>query len=320
MIWFKIQAGKRSINIKNKNMKFINYLVLVLLLCFAGCKKTVEVTVPRFEVTTDKKIYTTGEEVKFIFDGDPGLISFYSGEPEKDYAYKDGRIIDMTKLRMSFNTSRQFGTQLDQYSVLASTDFNGKYDITNVKAANWTDITSRFDIATGATYVSSGVKDVSDLIVDGKPLYIVLRFIDDPAKAGSANNWLTQSFLMESDTDLGKVKMLDLTGWTILYEGAKEPTRSSISTSTITLRGNANLPRVYTEDWCVSKAVITGKVDKGPDKPVAIKTNGDAKLNSFSYRYATKGNYKAYFIAYNANIYGSEHVVKSVEFTVVNEN
>lgn len=299
-------------------MKAINYLVvLLMLLGFAGCKKTVEITTPEFEVTTEKKTYAVGEEVKFLLNGDPGMISFYSGEPGSDYAYMEGRILSVDQLNMSFNTSMSFGTQLGQYSVLASTDFNGKYDITNVKAATWKDITSRFALATNATYVSSGIKNVSDLIVEGKPLYIVLRYIDDPAKPGTANNWLTQNFLLQSSTVLGTKTLLDLTGWTILYEGPKEPARSSVSTATITLRGNAIAPRVYTEDWCISKAVETGKVDMGPDRPVPIKTYRDAKLDSFTYKYAKAGVYKVYFVGYNANIYGSQSVTRSVEITVL---
>lgn len=297
-------------------MKFINYAVLSILLCFTACKKTVEVAVPEFEVTTEKTAFTVGEEVKFLLQGDPGMISFYSGEPGSDYAFKDGRILSIGQITMSFNSSMSFGTQPGQFTVLASTDFNGKYDIANVKAATWKDITSRFTLPTNATYVNSGVRDVSDLIVEGKPLYIVLRYIDDPAKPGTANNWLVQSFLMQSNTVLGTKALLDLTGWTLLYDGPKETTRSSISTATITLRGNANLPRVYTEDWCVSKVVNAGSVDVGPDRPAPIKTNRDAKLSSFTYKYQKEGVYKAYFTAYNANIYGSKEVTRSVEITI----
>jgi hypothetical protein len=298
-----------------KDMKIINYAVLIML-CFTACKKTVEVTVPEFEVSTEKTTFSVGEDVKFLLKGDPGLISFYSGEPGSDYAYKDGRILSIIQIAMSFNSSMSFGTQLGQFTVLASTDFNGKYDIANVKAATWKDITSKFTLPVNATYVSSGVRDVSDLIVDGKPLYIVLRYIDDPAKAGTANNWLIQSFLMQSNTVLGTKALLDLTGWTLLYDGPKETTRSSISASTITLRGNANPPRVYTEDWCVSKIVNSGSIDVGPDRPAPIKTSRDAALSSFSYKYQAEGTYKVFFTAYNANIYGSKEVTRSVEIIV----
>lgn len=52
------------------------------------------------------------------------------------------------------------------------------------------------------------------------------------------------------------------------------------------------------------------------NKSVAVKGNSDSRLAQFTYTYAAKGTYKAYFVAKNASIYGTKEVVRSVDVTV----
>ena len=70
------------------------YLLLACAVLFGACKETDMLTsAPSFEVSTDKKVYAPGEEVVFLFKGDPQYISFYSGEIYNDYKYRKGRIV-----------------------------------------------------------------------------------------------------------------------------------------------------------------------------------------------------------------------------------
>ncbi len=54
----------------------------------------------------------------------------------------------------------------------------------------------------------------------------------------------------------------------------------------------------------------------GVNKSLAVKGNSDSRLAVFAYAYRTKGVYKAYFVAKNANIYGVREVVKAIDVTV----
>src|SRR5665647_645429 len=183
-------------------LKYCNMLLGALLI--ASCSKKIEVTnAPDFNVTTDSATYKAGQVVTFnIKDNGANIISFYSGETLHEYAFKDGRTIDVKGVgaTMAFTSSVQLGTQVNQLSVMASTDFNGDYSsLATVKAATWTDITSRFALGTGTAFLASGTKDISDLMVPGKPIYIAYRYVTKPqATNGLARDWFIQSFAINS--------------------------------------------------------------------------------------------------------------------------
>ncbi len=301
-------------------MKLNYYMLLLTVLLISACSKEIELSggTPDFEVSTAAASYKVGEEVEFLLKGNPGLISFYSGEVGKHYQFKEGRIVKPGKTTLSFTSSVSTGAQQNQFSVLASTNFNGKYTIDDIKAATWTDITSRFALATSATYLSSGTKEINDLIVEGKPLYIVFKYVMDPLKPGAGRSWGVREFTVVTGTEIGPVTLADqVTGWSLHYFGPKEETgRSSITTSTITLRANAESPAVYTEDWCISKPINVGAIDMGPDRPVAVKGNSDVKLDRYTYTYSEPGVYKVHFVAANANIQSSKQVVKELEIKI----
>ncbi len=255
-------------------MKFQYYNMLLLgVLVMASCSKDIKVEAPSFDVTTEAATYKAGQPITFkIQGGDAHIISFYSGETLKDYASKDGRIIDVkgAGATMEFASSVQLGTQTNQLSVLASTNFNGDYSsLAKVKAATWTDITGRFALGTTAAFLASGKIDISDLMVSGKPIYIAYKYTTRPqAINGLARQWFIQSFAIKS------LKTLDNTGgatpitlfladqnsagFRIIDENAaanpgpnfvpydKAPARASVTATRITLYGNqylaANLP------------------------------------------------------------------------------
>ena len=100
------------------------YLLLACAVLFGACKETDMLTsAPSFEVSTDKKVYAPGEEVVFLFKGDPQYISFYSGEIYNDYKYRKGRIVQNEGLSMSFSSRVKLGAQADQLSVMISPAF-----------------------------------------------------------------------------------------------------------------------------------------------------------------------------------------------------
>lgn len=58
-----------------------------------------------------------------------------------------------------------------------------------------------------------------------------------------------------------------------------------------------------------------GTVD-GVNRSIAVKGTSESKQLQFSYTYAVKGVYEAYFVAKNANIYGEKEVVRRITVTV----
>ena len=224
----------------------------------ASCDKDLEVAeAPDFSVTTESTTYKAGEEIKFnISGGDANLISFYSGEPLKDYNFTSGRVIDVADAgaTMSFSSSVQVGSQADQLSVLYSTDFNGDYSsLASVKAATWTDITDEFKLGTSNKFLASGTLDISSLVVPGKPIYFAYKYVTKPqATNGLARQWFIQSFVVNSKEKLdGKtltIADLEQAGFRIVDENPETaPARASITTTRVTLYGNeylhAGLPR-----------------------------------------------------------------------------
>ncbi|WP_119080844.1 DUF5017 domain-containing protein [Chitinophaga alhagiae] len=301
-------------------MKPIYYLLLGCLWMATACQKE-NVDDPVFDVTAESLTVKAGEAVKFAFTGDPGLISFYSGEVGNDYAFKDGRVVEAGEVFMSFNTNTQYGTQANQFSVWASTDFNAKYNIGDVKAATWVDITDRFTIANSTTYTNSGSVSLNDIVVDGQPIFIAFKYVmNQPvATLGVGKTWRVQNFSLKSNTSIGTQVLADhvSAGWLLVYEGPKEETRSSITASTITMRANAQNTTAYTEDWCISQAVQAGSVDMGPDRSIAVKGYANSRLEEYTHTYAQPGTYKATFLAANSNIHDNKQVLKQLDITVV---
>ncbi len=62
-------------------------------------------------------------------------------------------------------------------TVLVSNDFNGVYDTTSVKAATWTDVTSRVTLSTGADQTQSGTVDLSEFANNNKAATLAFRYV-----------------------------------------------------------------------------------------------------------------------------------------------
>lgn len=309
----------------------LKYIPLIFCLgFFASCDKDAIVNEPDFNVTgyqVTSTVDTLGNEVKqvtFNFSGDAAVISFYPGILGNDYAHREGRILEVKALLSSFSTTLDNGTQENQLSVMASTDFNGTYDITNIHAATWTDITSRYALNTRGASASlpSGTKDIADLLVDGKPLYFAFRYICKPQAANGVNStWRIRAFSLQSQTDLGTTALATLTtaDWKLTNYGTiVDANRGAVieSSGAIRFNGNHMNTNVQTESWAISKAFKIDETDMGPDRPIAIKSTINPRLSSYSFNYTTPGIYKVAFIASNASYQGQASLVRQIEVTV----
>ncbi|MGJ7029621.1 DUF5017 domain-containing protein [Niabella hirudinis] len=214
-------------------------------------KKPAEVVAPDFDVTTTELTVKAGTPAVFKFTGKAATLAFYPGEVYKDYNYKDGRSIDVAGkgLTLAFSNGvaagSPAGTQVRQFSILLSTDFNGNYnDFAAVKAATWVNITDSFILAASATMVATRTVDLSKYVVAGKPVYFALRYINRPQVAnGYARQWLVENFLLKSidakiDTTAVTIANQALAGFRIVDENpVNAKARSTITNTRVTLYG-----------------------------------------------------------------------------------
>lgn len=304
----------------------INLILLIGVLIIVSCKEEIEIATPEFEVSTKLQAYKAGEEITFDFQGNPDFISFYSGELGKDYTFKSGRVIEKGIVKLSFRTNVQYGVQANMFSVMVSSDFNGNYsDLSNVHAATWTDITNRFVLATTTTFTNSGEVDISDLVEDGKPLYIGFRYTQrDQDLFGNVRTWRVQAYNLTTETSLGNMVLGDMliSGFRIIDQDPDGPikSRSTVTTATLTLNAatttteNRNMD---SENWIISAPVNAGSMNLGPDRPVAIKGSTSGNTTEYKYIYETPGTYKAFFTASNNNIYGAKEVVREIDLNII---
>jgi hypothetical protein len=314
-------------------MKIRLYTLLLALFSLTSCKKEIKVALnedaPSFDVTlASTNTYKAGEDVVFNFSGKADIISFFSGELYHEYAFKDGRILDMTAPTLAFTSAVTGGTQTNQLVILASTDFNGVYNdslkapLTDIHAATWVDITSRFVLGTTATFLASGAKSISDVVVAGKPLYLAFKYTTKPqAVNGAARTWMIQNFVLTGTASVGTLTLADMTnsGFRIV-DGSPTtaPAKSTVAATRITLLGNSydSTNDLLTENWAVSRAFNAGKIDAGPDYPVGIKGIANPTLTTYKYKYTKPGTYKVYFIASNANAYEMKQVIRSLDIAI----
>lgn len=235
-------------------MKFRYSIILFWLFAIVSCQKKLMVKdAPDFSVSIidSSTTYKAGEPINFAFEGSADIISFYSGEALHDYASRDNRVVDVKGkgVTLSFNSGvapgSPAGTQADQFSILVSSDFSGDFsDLAKVKAATWKNITDSFTLGTAAKLTPAGEANISNLVVEGKPLYIALRYINRPQVAnGFAQQWFTENLALKSiDAQLNgePVTITDQVhaGFRIVDQyPEKAPARSQVTTTRVTLYG-----------------------------------------------------------------------------------
>ncbi|RPD39126.1 DUF5017 domain-containing protein [Chitinophaga barathri] len=262
--------------------KFI-WLICLTLMLGACSKELGELNEPQLEVTVDKTTFKVNEPVVFTFSGNQNNISFYSGEVFNDYAFKDGRTIDLTGQGATLDFFSQLsgtGTQAGQVTVWLSNNYNGKGDLPSVKAATWTEVTSSFKLATAATNVASGKLDVSTRVSKEQPLYIGFKYITKPqAVNGLARVWWIQSLAVRSKAEFLGTKELLLTDQessgfrTINQYPADAPSLTTITATRVTLAGNKYkdpLDSIYNPAYSIYDPKSAIYDPKSPDyKPTA---------------------------------------------------
>jgi len=287
--------------------------VLFFIVFGVACNKT-KLSSLSFDVTTASSTYKVGDTVNFNISGNADYIVFYSGENGSQYQFKDRTLAVGTPM-LSFLTYRQYGSHLNTLQLMVSSDFNGTYDSTNVQDATWTDITSRATLSTGKDSTPSGIINLSDFIRGDTPIYVGFRYYDQKDGVSSQRAWSIRNLsIINKLQDSTSTKILDMSSGSWLGINMLNPAGVwSISTSLFRMSGgdkNADT----NEDWLVSQAVNLTKVL--PDRGVSIKTLVDPSLKTYSYIFNRVGIYTIVFNAKNADQFGSNQIVKSLNITI----
>src|SRR5690606_31067925 len=225
-------------------MKYSCIILLLCLLAIVSCE--LEIETPDLQITTETNTYRVGESIKFKVQGNADMVAFYSGEPSNQYEYKEGRIIDVSGqgALMEFTSGVTGGTQEEQLTILASSDFDGTYDLEGVNKANWLDITDRFTLGTSATFSPSSLQDISDLFSADEPLFIAFKYVTKPQEEhGLARNWMIQNFQIKSpvtfnENPLTVVDQINAAFQIVDSEPENAPSRSTITSTRVSLLGN----------------------------------------------------------------------------------
>jgi hypothetical protein len=280
----------------------------------ASCNKT-SVSDPAFLVTAASTAIHANDTTKFAFSGNPGYITFYSGEPGHVYENRNRVTGDGTPL-LQFTSYMQTGAQANSLQLMISTNFSGSYDSAGVSNASWTDISSRATLSAGADNTASGVINLADFLNDGKPVYFAFKYT---GVAGSAQRtWTIKNFVLnnvlKADSSLFPVLTLPMIDSAWKPVNVKNTAISwTFSTTQLQVKGNTTTGSVATEAWIVSKALALNRAT--PDMGVQLK-NMTIALSAYTYIYKTAGTYTASFDVSNTTKYDSKSDVKQIQITV----
>lgn len=192
-----------------------------IVVTLSSCERD-KISVPYFSVSIDKNTYKVGDTIKFYFEGQPDVLTFYSGEVGSDYAAKD-RFTSPGISKLSFQTAMQQGPvppalSQDAISLMISTDLAG-YDAESINKATWTNITSRntkWPTSLSTTLTSSDAIDISDFNTADK-INIAFKVEGKPNASFAQRKWQVSNLTLNNTLPNGIVTPLFSTfantGW-----------------------------------------------------------------------------------------------------------
>ncbi|WP_436489184.1 DUF5017 domain-containing protein [Chitinophaga sp. ARDCPP14] len=288
--------------------------LLIIVIIFISCAKEKVVT-PSLEITTSSLTYKAGDTVTFNFTGNPDNITFYSGEPGHNYAFRD-RTTAENDLQINFKTWVQFGMIYKNLQLLVSNNYSGVADTTNVRAATWTDISDRAVFSTGQDNTPSGtisLKDFADPKNTAARIYVAFKYTDYKKTQGQ-NRWVVRTFEannISADGVVSPVAVLSSGGWKAF--DFKNPASVWTVTTAQLLMFGGDKNADDNEDWVITKGLDPFYIK--PDAGVALK-NISTVLPSYKYVYTKPGTYKVVFDASAVRYNGEKRITKELTLTI----
>lgn len=310
----------------------------VVLTSLTACREQFEdVDDVRFEASVEAVVCKVGQPVVFQFQGNPDIITFYSGEVGNDYAFKNEDRIVPTRMGYSFTANRKAGPNPGKLPFSYSIDFSGEYTAEAVQAATWIDISDRFDWIPenkANVEVYSGLADLSDIFLDEQtPVYFNYCYLCKAGMDVDSSDWLVYSPTFYGITETTESKLFDITnsGWTTVYnvptwmnnDGSYDPKLNYTSANNgkrLRMICDNRKPDCDREMWFVSGPIYKmANINHGPDFGKPIKSVANAMMSSYSYAYSEPGEYTVTFVATNANVYDRKERVVELKVKIVND-
>ncbi len=283
------------------------------------------------QVTGDSDTFKVGDTVLFSIEGNPDLISFYSGTVGNSYDYiNTDRFYDVVA-SLSFQSAKSAGNNPDCASLYYSDEFDGNYTYENVKQINWIPITNRFELdplpeVAGLTNTFSGDIDVTDAFASGKPIYFAWHCTTNAAS--QRTQFRVQEFTLNSivvdNPDLSTVLYTQAganfheNGWLLNEEAATQgsnlPTASSTQLLWNGIFNNRSGP--FKEGYIVSNSMELPQFNAGKDKPTVLLPENDNTWPTHEFIYSRPGTYEVVFIASHMADGDSEPILKAIEITI----
>lgn len=283
---------------------------------FASCAKE-KVGAPNFEVSTTSLTYKAGDSVKFSISGNPDNLMFYSGEQGHKYELRK-RDSAENDLQIEFRSFVSFAVIYPNLQLMVSNDFSGKADTPSVKAATWTDITSKAVFSTGKDSVPSGLISLKPYVNTQKPsspIYVAFRYTDYKKPLGQ-NRWVIRTFGANNVAPDGTV-----TPMAVMATGGWQQVNFkntafvwSIGTAQLLMPSSSAAQAADdNEDWVISKGFNPTYIKQ--DVGTVLK-NISTTLPEFSYVFTQPGTYKVVFEGSAVRYNGEQRTVREVTLTI----
>lgn len=310
-----------------KTRKYL-YILSAIMLLGTACRKDYNLEEPSFEVTASKTNLSVNEAVEFSFTGVPDNISFYSGEPGKEYVNTQRSSAPNARNIIHFTsqlTALAAGNtgQTDNLRLFVSNDFSGRVDSASIRNATWNDITSRakFPAANSTAATISDSVNVADFRNSRDTLFLAFRYRSTiNSTASRARRWTMSKFIFQNKFPNGIVfthgtidtdnRLAGFNSFSYKGTSVKDSLKWSFSTSATF---EAGVDGLSDEDWLITRGFKTSTVT--PDKAVGIK-KFSAVIEGYSYAFTKPGTYIVTFVANNATGAGVKEVVRQVTIKV----
>lgn len=280
---------------------------------FTSCVKDTAVPEVDFEVHVERPIVTAGEPVLFEFSGSANLITFYSGEPGSEYAYRD-RVSVQGEPLMEFMSDQQNAIEDNSLRLMLSKDFNGVYNQESLEKATWIDISSQVTFSTGSANTPSGIIDLSSYVdADNDLVFIGFKYTAEHSDVAQPIWTITDLVLynkLADGTTVSVASLVDLSWGAINVAGSQSWTSNANQLRFVGGASGADA----NEDWLITKPLQLHRVKRAYG--ISVKGNPIAKQVGYEYTFETPGTYKAAFEALNVNRWDKKSKVIEMTITV----
>jgi hypothetical protein len=318
--------------------KIYTFLLFTFFICLLNACKKEEAQDISFNVSVAKNIFNVKDSVQFNVEGNPDVISFYSGEVGHNFNYKDRTLRTDGVLKLSFQIRCDDPTGFTaiangNFKVLVTNNFTAAYstsavvstatteDSALVNKTTWTDISSRFTLPKTGTIstfytVTADLSDIANL--SSNPLYFAFKCDGNSFGSLGANGITIGSLSLTSNYADGSVTNYNLvpggtvsTTWKVLKLANA---LNSWATSSTQLKFTSALTTDYSEDWAISNGFTPSLA--APDVAVPLKNITNKPITTYKYKFAKAGDYKVVFMASNNTPNSVKVKLKEIYLTI----